>query len=278
MPSSRKKHLYRWRALLTSGGYLAPLEPHSRIAARLAQNMRGLISLRSSAALEKAFNNAEDTNATPRPLRNLHQIALLHLHSDRKNASDRFAYAIAKTVAADAAQSRPAIADAVRALACGRLFIDGFRVQPSHGKRGHTYDELICQNDPAMEKTLDDALIASLGRAANALRQYAAQYTEQHATIEPSGSNRLQRLVESQPDALDDEDARHASWSARPPSAPGPGEHVRDAIWPIVQGTLLTLLTLWFWWAMRRPMPPMERRLSQPPEAPRQPHRIAQYG
>jgi len=248
-------HLFRWRAFLTSGGYLAPLEDRPQIAARLAQNMRQFVALREKEFVKSAVHNA--TESAPSLLDWLTKGAESTMSLDI-TTTPLFGLAITRLVAADAANDLASAAAAVRSLACGRIFIDGFRVQPKR----HTYAELVCNEEPTAEEQLDRTLTNRVKRAAMAVQYYDRLLSQYPPLTQKAAAQIVQRLVTTQLDALDAEDARRAQWNEMPPDAPGPGVYVRAIAWPTVQGIILIALTLWFWWAMRQPMPPMERKLS----------------
>lgn len=254
------EHLYRWRAFLTAGGYLAPLEPRTQTAARLAQNMRHFATLRKKALVAEAMENPTATNKVAVAVRSLISTATITPEIEGSDTTQSV-IELTRAIASEAASERNGLAAAIRDLACGRLFIDGFRVRPEVKGVGHSYDDLVCQTNTLAEQELDKLVAHSISRATRAVQRYDSMYRTEYERLPDTFEATLSRLVKSQLTTLAMEDERHGQWLAQPPNSPGPGIHTRSIIWPAVQGTILIALTLWFWWMLRRPLPPMERML-----------------
>ena len=259
----RTEFLYLWRAFLTSGGYLAPLESRRRIASRLAQNIRRFVQLRQEARKPTILS----TLLEGEPLQFTSPM-------DDKHPPAQFPQRLTRSVAKAAALDLPEMTSLVRRLACGRIFSDGYRIKAGAPAREAptAYSQLVCTDDAAAQVQLDALIAKSWKRAASAVNAYYLWLTTDAKPTANEGDGSeiprelLVRFLRDQLDALDAEDARRAKWQASEPSVNGLGDNRQSIAWPVTQGGLLATLALWFWWVIRRPLPPMKRMLE--PSAP----------
>ncbi|MEC8024334.1 MAG: hypothetical protein VX223_10400 [Myxococcota bacterium] len=247
----RTQFLYAWRAFLTSGGYLAPLESKRSTASRISENMRLFVERRLLVLYGRTPTELGSDEA--RTLNNVHTAF------SKVPESGTFTSALASEVARQAAADLPELTTTVRKLACGRLFSDGFRVKHPSKIRMADYDALVCKESTQAQTALDALLHRMVDRAIAAIQRYDQVIGPQLQNGIQSRPELITRLLRHQLQSLQRDASHRDTWEDTIPTSSGTADTVRSVAWPITQGSVLSILTLWFWWVIRRPFPPMER-------------------
>ncbi len=246
---------YWWRALITAGGYLAPLQSFSSVGVDILSNHHLLIEQLGRARLKEAQAGGAKSAAF--------QAAVDALGSDDAAFASRLDQAlqaprargevgrpITRALIAASAPEGPELYRAMRDLGCGRLRLYGFKLPEAENELKDP-DALVCGAADADGARRLEELYALEGRGfarvATAMRRTDRELAAVAADPDREAltNDLLTRFVRERLDLLDAGEARRAAYlAALPPASFGP---TRDVAWLIGELVVLLALAVFVW-------------------------------
>ena len=244
---------YWWRALITSGGYLAPLRPFASIGLDILSNHHLLIEQLTARRFEEALAG---TSQSP----DIQQAVTRYGEDDPDfakaldaalaTAGTSFAAAIAKTLIDASSTEGPKAYAEMRQAGLGRLSRYGFVVPEEERARSMDPDSLVA---PGGDLTALYALQArAFRRVGTAVRRFDRELGALAGRPEKDALAReiASRLLGERLAMLEAAEARRADYVAHPP--PPSFGTIKEPSWLISELTLLGLLCAGLWWRGRR--------------------------
>ncbi|MFT5432924.1 MAG: hypothetical protein ACI9OJ_003628 [Myxococcota bacterium] len=276
---ARANRQYLWRAVVSSGGYLAELRSRERLSRELVANYRllqgQLFGRRFEAAMSGEPTSPNVAKATETIEQDIPEItAILDSALASLTHKDQAAGVVASALVTAAKSQAIELYQNLADVSCGRLGGYGFRLSRPRASRPVNYDAFVCADDEQKQSQLETVYglqVAGIRSAATAMRRLDRELlTLMQTDAADLRKTILTRLVGSRLAAIEAvETRRQSSTSGGVPGA----ELVTEPAWPIGQALFgFGLMALVVWRLNRRlPMPrylPAEPAAEPGPDSP----------
>jgi len=271
---------YWWRALITAGGYLGPLRPFTAIGIDILTNHHTLIEELTAARFYEAVDGEPgDTHIAEAvkelPLDSSEYSAILDEALASNGSSTTFARTLTKALIEASAPEGARAYQHMKAVGCGRLSIEGFKVPKDGVEWVISADDLVCHADDEEGKARLDALYALQARAFRRVSTSLRRYDREFETVMKRKDRValiheiVARFVTERLDLLDSSDVRRKAYlSAVTESGFTANGGHHDPPWLYGEIGFFGVLFLWFSWRRRKRTKNLKKDVQDPDEAP----------